>query len=85
MLSFGERNRKTALSRALALATATPAAPAAGAALLQEHGLCEEAAPPGAERDTWAGVGVRLCATLRLRAGQPEPALPRVENSQLPV
>ena len=75
---FGEENRKTAVSRALASATAVPAAPAEGAALLQRHGLCAQAAEEGAaaaEQDTWSEVGWRLCAALLLRAGRPEEAV----------
>ena len=75
---FGEENRKTAVSRALASATAVPAAPAEGAALLQRHGLCAQAAEDGAaaaEQDTWSEVGWRLCAALLLRAGRPDEAV----------
>ena len=73
--SFGEWNRKTALTRALGAAVRSADASSASAELLRENGLCSpppygEAAKQQTkeeEHDMWSEVGVRACATLLLR------------------
>ena len=78
--SFGEWNRKTALTRALSQAEEGDTSSAFSAVtLLRENKLCEPPGAPGAaandDGDMWVQVGVRACAVLLLRSGRVGEAL----------
>ena len=75
--SFGEWNRRTAVSRALGMAVRSADAQGDAVGVLQEYGLCTPPPPMDSStggtdetNDMWADVGVRACATLLLRRGQ---------------
>lgn len=74
IVAFGESNRKTALSRALAM-SADASRQDEAVDELARHGLCEPGGRDEASPDIWAVAGVRVCATLLLRARRPADAL----------
>ncbi|KAL1524750.1 hypothetical protein AB1Y20_019633 [Prymnesium parvum] len=76
---FGTTNRKTAVSMALWLGATDHERVHEALELLRRYQMCgerEDGSLVGEEeRDAWADVGVRLCATLLLRTGRAEEAL----------
>ena len=77
---FGEVNRKTALTRALAAAAASDMGAAEAAAMLRSHGHC--IATPLDQADLWSRVGVPACATVLLRGGWEADALAMLKDKE---